>query len=352
MQLLRRLSKVIFLPVLISILLILFIPSRTSPIDGDNSLAYIQGIKLGGVKQYIMVRGKDINNPILLFLHGGPGYAQISFASKYQSELEDHFIVVNWDQRGAGKSYSTNIPKESMTREQFIKDGIELINYLTREYGKEKVILVGHSWGSDLGLHIVNQYSEKITAFVSVGQVISGQKQEKISYEYVMEMAKGENNQKAIQELTSIGHPPYSDMVRDINTQRKWLAHYGGVERKVNTLRDIITASIISKEYTGIDGIKFAIGSRFTADAMWGNNMDLDFIRDLSEVKVPIYFCAGRYDYNTPSILIQEYYNHIIAPEKELIWFEESAHFPHFEEPEKFAELLLKIKNKKENFEN
>lgn len=346
MKLIKKTLKLSLVILIICLLLILFIPSRTPKIDGNNSVASIEKIELGGIDQYILIRGKDINNPILLYLHGGPGYSQISFARKYQEELEDSFIVVNWDQRGSGMSYSFDIPKESMSREQFIEDTNELIDYLCEKYDKENLFLAGHSWGSELGLYVINQYPKKVAAFISIGQVVNGLESEAVSYDFVLEEAQKENNQKALEDLKKIGRPPYKNIVSDTMTQRKWLTKYGGVERKVNTLKDIILSSIFSPEYTGIDGLRFALGSKFTADTMWGQNTDVDFIRDLPEAKVPIYFCAGRYDYNTPSILIEKYFNNIVAPEKEIIWFEESAHFPHIEEPGKFAELAIRIKER------
>lgn len=341
----KLLRKTVVIVLMISILVMLFLPNRTPKIKGENSVAVIEKIKLGGLEQAILVRGKDISNPVLLFLHGGPGYPQISFARKYEKKLEDNFVVVNWDQRGSGMSYSSNIPKESMNREQFIEDTKELIDYLCEKYQKEKIYLVGHSWGTELGLYVVDKYPEKVAAFISIGQVVNGIESEVISYDYVLEMANENNDKKALDDLIRIGRPPYKNTVNDTATQRKWLSKYGGVERKVNTLRDIILGSILSSEYTGIDGIKFALGNKFSADTMWGHNKDLDFIRDIPEVKVPIYFCAGRYDYNTPSVLIEEYYNEIIAPKKELIWFEESAHFPNLEEYENFNELVIRIKD-------
>lgn len=348
MKPIKKICKITLVILIISLLLVLFIPSRTPKIEGNNSVAMIQKVKIGGIDQYIMIRGKDTNNPILLFLHGGPGYAQILYARKYQEELEDSFIVVNWDQRGSGKSYSFNISKDTMNREQFIEDSIELIDYLCKKYNKDKIFLAGHSWGSELGLYIIDKYPEKIAAFISIGQVVNGLENEEVSYDFVVETAKKENNEKALEDLEKIGRPPYKNTVKDTRTQRKWLEHYGGVERKVNTLKDIVLSSIFSPEYTGIDGLKFALGSKFSAETMWGHNYEVDFITDIPEVKVPIYFCVGRYDYNTPSVLAENYYNHITAPKKEIIWFEESAHFPHFEEPEKFARLAIRIKENNE----
>jgi len=132
---------------------------------------------------------------------------------------------------------------------------------------------------------------------------------------------------------------------KDTVAQRKILTKYNGVEKQVNTLKDIIVGSIFSPEYTGKDGIKLALGSKFTADTMWGHNKDLNFIKDMPSIKVPIYFCGGRYDYSTPSILVEEYYNKLQAPYKEFIWFEDSAHFPQFEEVDKFTKLMVRIKS-------
>jgi pimeloyl-ACP methyl ester carboxylesterase len=349
MKLIKRAMKIIFGILIISLLLILFLPSRTPRIEGSNSIAAIQKIELGGINQFIMLRGKNVNNPILLFLHGGPGYSQISFARKYQKEQEESFIVVNWDQRGSGMSYSNNIPNESMNREQFIEDTNELIEYLCKRYNKEKVYLVGHSWGSELGMYVVDRYPERIAAFISVGQLVHGAKNESLSYDYTLERAKKENNEKALADLLRIGKPPYKNFLSDMMVQRKWLKEYGGAEKKVNTLKDIVVASIFSLEYKGIDGIKLAIGSKFSADTMFSSTLEkVDIMSDIPKVKVPVYFCVGKYDYNTPSELTKEYYEQLVAPEKELIWFEESAHFPHFEEPKKFNEIVLGIKEKLE----
>lgn len=349
MRLIKKAMKIILGILIIGVLLILFLPARTPHIEGNNSIAVIQKIELGGINQFIMLRGKNINNPILLFLHGGPGYSQISFARRYQRELEESFIVVNWDQRGSGMSYSHDIPKESMNRDQFIEDTHELIEYLCKKYNKEKVYLVGHSWGSELGMYVIDRYPDKIAAFIGVGQLVHGAMNESLSYDYVLDKAQKENNKRAIADLQRIGKPPYKNIVSDMIVQRKWLKKYGGAEKKINTLKDIVVASFFSPEYRGIDGIKLALGSKFSADTMFSSTLEkVDIISDIPIVKVPVYFCVGKYDHNTPSELTKKYYEQLVAPEKELIWFEESAHFPHFEEPKKFSEIMLGIKEKLE----
>lgn len=347
MSKIKRTFQILGFLILIALMLVFFLPSRTPEIEGENSIATINSVEIGGIDQCVMIRGADVSKPILLFLHGGPGYSQISYARKYQSELEENFIVVNWDQRGSGKSYSPSIDKDTMTVEQFVADTNDLIDYLLDRFDKEKLYLVGHSWGSELGMYVAQKYPQKLYSFISIGQLVDGKKNEELSYDFTLKMATQNNDEKAIKELTEIGRPPYENVVDDMMVQRKWLKKYGGLENGCDTFKDIIVASIFSPEYSGVDGIKLALGSRFTADFMFPYIfLESSVMEDVPEVDVPVYFCVGRNDYNTPHKLIEEYYNKLNAPTKELIWFEKSAHFPNFEQPELFAETVLKISNK------
>lgn len=342
--------KISIMIISFGILLILFLPARTPKYKGieryANSVAKLEMVEIGGTKQSLLVRGTDIENPIILNLHGGPSYAQIGFARKYQKKLEKEFIVVNWDQRGSGKSYSFGTEKTTMTREQFIADTVEIIDYLCQEYSKEKVYLVGHSWGSDLGLHVVSQYPERILAYIGVGQVIDWKRGEEISYHYAYGVAKENEDHKALKVLDEIGPPPYGNMVKDISKQRKILNRYNGTELQVNTLKDTIYGCLFSPEYTGIDGIRYVIGSLFTANLMFEDVMDINLMDAIPSVEVPVYFAVGRQDHLTTPQLVEEYVAVLQAPYKEVIWFENSAHFPHFEEVEKFYDLMLSIKEK------
>ena len=147
----------------------------------QDSITSLEKITLGGIKQTILIRGHDTKSPILLFLHGGPGFPEMDIAYKFQRKLEEHFIVVNWDQRGAGKSFSKKIPRESMTIEQFISDAHELIRFLRERFDKEKIYLVGHSWGTTLGLLLTQRYPELFFAYVGIGQVVNALESEQIS---------------------------------------------------------------------------------------------------------------------------------------------------------------------------
>lgn len=171
----------------------------------------LEKIKLGGIDQWISVRGKNTDNPIMLYLHGGPGTPVMPLFRHFQAPFEDHFIVVQWEQRGAGKSYSRKIPKETMTIEQFISDLHELIEILRKRFNKKKIYLMGHSWGSVFGTFTVQRYPELFYAYIGVGQANNTIETEKIMYQFVLDKALELNNRKAIRQLKKIG-PPFESL--------------------------------------------------------------------------------------------------------------------------------------------
>ncbi|WP_162265447.1 alpha/beta fold hydrolase [Abyssisolibacter fermentans] len=296
-------------------------------------------VTIGGVDQYILVRGNDKNNPIILFLHGGPGIPYSPNISEFQSKIEKNFIVANWDQRGAGKSYNENIPKDSMNLEQLASDTIEVVNYLLKKFNKNKLYLVGQSFASVFGLITINNYPEKFYAYIGIGQIVNSQEGEKISYEFLLDEAKKQNHILAIKELEKIGHPPYKNCLTDISIQRKWLNEFGYVERNSDIYEDLIKNCTDKEFKTIMDGSEFSVKYLFT-DLIEKN---INFFNSIKEVKAPVYFCMGRYDYTTPSIIVEKYARQLKAPKKESIWFENSAHFPEYEETDKFYEILLRI---------
>ncbi len=336
---------------LILIVVIILFPTYTPKIRDnnfkviENSITELSTIKLGGINQTIMIRGVDKNKPIMLFLHGGPGYSFISYARKYQSKLEKNFVVVNWDQRGSGKSYSPNMNREKMTQEQLEKDTQELIEYLCDRFNKDKIFIVGHSWGTVLGIEAIKKSPNKVIAYVGIGQVIDDVEGEQLSYRYVYNKAIEEHNEKAIKELEQIGQPPYKNSRKDTFIQRKWLKKYGGFELDVITQNEMIKGVLFSPEYSLVDGIKLLVGNIFSINTLFINREKADFREKYQEFDVPIYFIAGRHDYNTPSELVEQYYNTIKAPKKNFYWFEESAHEPHLVEEDKFAKIMMEIYN-------
>ena len=310
-----------------------------------NSVASLEKVQIGGIDQWIIIRGHDKENPLVLFLHGGPGSIEGPFAYKFQRDLEEHFIVVNWDQRGAGKSYSKKISKDSMNIEQFILDAHELILLLLNRFNQKKLYLVGHSWGSILGTLVVSRYPEFIQAYVGIGQVVNILENEKLSYQYTIVQAKERGNQKALKQLKKLEPYPEKDIsdTKALRKQRKWLLKFNGVMHNESGWWPHIKIALGSPEYSLKDMIKFIRGMKFSLKTMWSQVIEIDFPKQVPELKVPVYIFMGRYDYNTPFELAEKYFNQLKAPKKEFVWFENSGHLLNSEESEKFNDLLINL---------
>jgi len=329
-----------------------------------NSMVSMKKIKIGGIDQWIYIRTKDVNNPIVLFLHGGPGNPSVYVLREFQEPLEKHFNIVQWEQRGSGKSYSKKIPKESLNVNQFILDLHELINYLLKRFNKKKVFLIGHSWGSLLGVLTVKKYPELFYAYIGIGQLVNPVESEKKSYELVLNKAIEYNDKKAIEDLKQIGKP-FDGMKPPYKTQYKggykarlrfygWLAKFGGVYYDVNYFTNkkrylyeefegkiLFYLPFFIKEYSIIDKYKRVKGGMLSMQAMTEEILKIDLKKDVPSLNVPVFFMLGRHDMNVPSVLAEDYFNNLKAPQKELIYFEKSSHLPNAEEAKKFNRLFV-----------
>ncbi|MBN2379933.1 alpha/beta hydrolase [candidate division WOR-3 bacterium] len=319
-----------------------------------QSIASLEEIELGGIKQWILIRGEDVSKPILLFLHGGPGCAEMPLVTRFNPDLEKLFVVVMWDQRGAGKSYSRKIPEESMTIEQYIDDTRELTQILKERFGRDKIYLAGHSWGSGLGMFTVDRYPEDYYAFVGIGQIVNLADNELTSWRYCYDEAISRDDKKAINQLEEIGPPEdgvYKGdfnkkgkfVMRGLGTERKWLTKYEGWWFGETGIGMIVKTLLTTKEYTLGESIRYLKASNFSLSVMWPELLKVDLEKDIPEVKIPVYFCVGRHDYNTPGELSYPYYEMLAAPEKDFFWFERSAHSPCFEEPLEFNQVMKKV---------
>ncbi|MDZ5471446.1 alpha/beta hydrolase [Bacillus sp. 31A1R] len=308
------------------------------------SVASLEERVIGGFNQTLLIRGENCSNPIMLFLHGGPGTAQIGFAPKFQKVLEKDFIVVNWDQRGAGLSYSKGLKSEDLTIACLVNDTVEVIEYLLNRFKQKKLFLVGHSWGSLLGTLVTQKVPEYIHSYIGIGQVVSMQDGEKISYEYTLEKAKNLNNRRALKELGKYKFDP-SDM-NYLDTQRKWLEKFGGSFIGVSTWDLIYSNMLFATEYTFKDWSKYMKAGKQSLLALWPQMIEFNAINTIPKLDVPVYIMAGKHDYQTPFQLAEKYFHILECPYKELIWFENSGHLPNYEETDKFNKECLKIKIK------
>jgi pimeloyl-ACP methyl ester carboxylesterase len=296
-----------------------------------------ESLTIGGITQWISLRSVNTKNPIILFLHGGPGTAQISFSRKSQRGLEGRFLVINWDQRGAGRSYSRSLRKEDMKIDRFIGDAEELIEYLLKRFGQEQVYLVGHSWGTIVGAYLSAKRPDLVRAYIAIGQVVDMERGELISYRFTLDEARRLNNKKAIQQLEKIGPPPYAKL-SDGGVQRNWLSKFHGAAYE-GTLEGTILKNISIWDLRPLDIIRFVAGAMFSLSTLEDEQNKVKIIQEVPEMKVPVYFCCGRRDYTVPFELVVEYYEKLKAPQKRLIWFDHSGHLPNFEEPGRFCEF-------------
>ncbi|MEG4855444.1 alpha/beta fold hydrolase [Microcoleus sp. B5-D4] len=173
-----------------------------------NSIAVLEKVKLGGSEEWISIRGKDSRNPVLLFLAGGPGGSQLVTARRALAGLEDRFVVVNWDQPGAGKSFDA-VDRSKLTPDRYITDTRELVLNLRQRFGKEKVYVLGESWGSALGIMVVQRYPELFHAFIGTGQMVAFLENDLICYDFALRLAQKRGDTKQVEKLKLQGPPPY-----------------------------------------------------------------------------------------------------------------------------------------------
>lgn len=295
---------------------------------------------LGGLEQWILVRGMDEHNPIILFLHGGPGLPMMPFNQNFQNDIEKMYLVVHWDQRGTGKSYSENIPIESMNLSQILSDAHELVLLLKQRYAKEKIYLAGHSWGTIIGMNLINLYPEDFYGFISIGQVVDFKQSLNISYAFALMKAKENGCEEALNELIEIGDPPFNEDDRALSIILKNVGRFGGRMHNEINFKSIAKKC---KEYTENDIENISKGLDFSDTYLWTEVIKTNMMDNLIEFKVPIYFVCGKYDYITPTILIEEYCKKITAEFKKVIILENSAHYPYIEEPDKFSQVIIDI---------
>jgi pimeloyl-ACP methyl ester carboxylesterase len=337
------LQKIISLPIILVIIFIFF-SAQAIPCPEQNrkSINSLEKVTLGDLKQWILIRGEDVANPVLLFLHGGPGFPNMPFSHIDSPRLEKHFVVVHWDQRGAGKSFDQNIPKETMNIEQFLSDTHELINLLRKRFSKDKIFLLGYSWGSILGLYTIHRHPEYIHAYVGMGQVANMKEGEIVSYNYTLKKAQEAGDKQSVNILERIGIPPYKGGFQSLGIQRALLMRYGGSSCKI-TFNDLEKFRNASPYYTDNDNKNFMRAFMFTQNLMRDEMMDVDFFTDVLEVKIPVYFFTGRFDYQVPFEVLERYYKVLEAPHKEIVWFENSAHFVTLDEPEVYQNRLINL---------
>ena len=319
---------------------------KTSPFRGPDgsvlpgSIAETGYLRIGGIDQWMMMRGENSSNPALVVLHGGPGFPETNFFRHYNSALEKSFTVVHWEQRGAGKSFARDTPESSMTIERFVRDIDELVDAVCARLGKTKVVILGHSWGTALGTLYAARHPEKVSIYVGTGQIGDLQASELASYKFVLAEAERRNNRAALKELRSLGEPPYTS--KTIRVQRKWLSRFVGVMRG-KSFWQIFRAMRAAPESSLLELPNVFRGAAFSLRTLWSEVSALNLEASVPELKMPAFFFIGRHDHQVDAKASAAYFEKLIAPSKQLVWFEDSAHMPPFEEPETFNARLVEL---------
>ena len=311
--------------------------------DGNvllNSVAEVEYVRLGGIDQWVMMRGENIDNPPLIVLHGGPGMSEMGFFRHCNASLERHFTVVHWDQRGAGKSFDRNIPRSSMTLDQFVADLDELVDIVRRRFGKEKVAILGHSWGSALGAIYAARFPQKVSTYVGAAQIGDSAAGELLSYAYGLAEAERRRDQKALKKLRAIGPPPYP--ARSLFVERTVVSQLDG-QMRLGILWRTGRALFGRPESSILDLPNLLRGFRFSIDAMWAEVSTLNLLKLVPALKMPVVILAGRRDHWVPPETSVAFFEALAAPSKQFVWFDHSGHEAFVDEPEKFNATMVEL---------
>jgi pimeloyl-ACP methyl ester carboxylesterase/membrane protease YdiL (CAAX protease family) len=319
---------------------------HTKPFRGPDgsvlldSIAEAKYVRLGGVDQWVMIRGENVTNPPLIVLHGGPGMSEMGFFRHCNAVLERHFTVVHWDQRGTGKSFDRNIPRSSMTLDQFVADLDELVDIVRRRFGKEKVAILGHSWGSALGAIYAARFPAKVSVYVGAAQIGDWAAAESLSYAFGLAEAERQHDETALKKLRAIGAPPYP--AKSVFVERTTVNRLDG-QMRPGIIWKAGRALFGRPESSIFDLPNLVRGFGFTLDAMWAEVSKLNLLTLVPALKMPVVIFVGRRDHWVPPEMSVAYFDTLAAPSKRLVWFEHSGHEAFVDEPEKFNSTMMEL---------
>lgn len=308
--------------------------------DISDAIQQSEYLTVNGAKLYLLTRGEDRHAPILLWLHGGPGGAERPLFRYFNSDLEKHFVVAYWDQRGAGRSFDSDADPHQLTVAYHLADLDAVVDHLRRTLGQDKVVLVGHSWGSMLGLLYSQQHPEKVSVYIGVAQVVSWHQIQQGQYDFTLAESINRNDEATLTRLHNLGPPPYATF----DQQHKLYAlmnQYGGGFHKQPCKLCLIAKGMATGLVTPWELISIHRGFHATVDAMTPELFRFDLEQAVPHVEVPVSFFLGRYDRQVDSTIAARYFDTLQAPRKDLVWFEQSAHNIPFEEPDRFNKAVI-----------
>ena len=313
--------------------------ARDYAVATPNGIDEARYVEVGGIQQWITIRGEDRNNPVLLFLHGGPGDATNLWGYAGFRLWLKHFTVVQWDQRGAGRTFGKNpdAPPQAITVARMTQDGAELADMLRRQLRKDKIILVGHSWGSILGVHMVKARPDLFYAFVGTGQVADPATSYTVAYRELLKKAETLKDERAIRELREVGPPPYPDG-RGYGVQRTWSNFFEGADAFISSM---VGFALAAPGYTLRDVNDWFDGQKVSAERLVPQTSALDARTLAGDFAVPVFVIQGAEDFTTPTSLARSFVDSIRAPVKAFVPIEGGGHFAVFMKSSAFLDQLV-----------
>jgi len=315
-------------------------------IVSPNGVEELVKVPINGTDQWLSVRGRDRRNPILLVLHGGPASPSMPADYVYQSPWEDYFTVVQWDQRGSGKTYNANTEAQmapGMTIEGMTDDAAKVAQYLREHYGKQKIFLLGHSWGTVLGARLAQQHPDWFYAYIGVGQVVNVRRNEEVGYNFALRSAKASGNAQAIRELLAIAPYPGTTALtlQRLGVRSKWEMYYGGLTYGRQNYDFVSDAEQLSPDYSEKDLDAIGKGSAFSIGHLMQPLLSVDF-DNTTHFDCPVILFVGAHDETTSHELAEQWFDKLQAPSKHLVSFADSAHMVMDEQPGRFLMHLVR----------
>jgi pimeloyl-ACP methyl ester carboxylesterase len=304
----------------------------------------LEPVQLGETTQWIRIRSADPSNPVLLLIQQGPGLPMLNEVGRFDRllGLEADFTVVYWDQRGCGRSLRRRQDRIEITTERMVTDTVSLLELLHDRYG-DKTYVAGFSFGATIGAYAATQRPDLVATLIAVGMDIDGAAAGNAAYDFALKVAGERGKRRATRQLEAIGPPPHL-AGKQFATRVRWATTFGGVsttETYGSLVRGLLTSLIRSSDYSTADVVRTVRGVAETQAALLPELADMDLLLDLPRIDVPVVIAQGRLDQVAPAEAAQRYFDALTAPSKQLVWFDNSAHTPQLEEPERFRDLLM-----------
>ncbi|MFB1049403.1 alpha/beta fold hydrolase [Paraliobacillus sp. JSM ZJ581] len=319
----------------------MLLDSIEKPLNNEGGTITKQYIEINGTRQGLIMESLNQNKPLLLFLHGGPGFPVYPIVKAHGLRLEQFFDVCYWDQRGTGMSYNAG-KSTSLTVEQLVDDTIEVIKYLKHNYSRDKVFLLGHSWGSYLGSLVASQNPSLIHAYIGIGQIASSRESENEIYDFILKAANRMNDKRALKQIEKMDFDENYYQNRSFGTfKSKYTNKYGGgFKRKGYSNFEILRHVFACPNYTFKERLNIFPRSVSSWQSLGHALATTDLVELAPTFNLPVFILHGQHDYQTTYTQAKRYYESIEAPFKKMHTFENSAHAPFIEEQERFCEIM------------